>query len=193
MGRLEQFRKRRWQRASEFIGWLSPSTLPYLSAEQALTLYWAFGGTRAAEFRTNPIEEIRDSLDFLLYDTVKLEGRFQECASDGGAYKLAGAGKEFISYLACLGDPTLFAAWNSSAERALKLLGTYPDTLRTGPLGLCYLDLLEALARVRQQLGLADFRTVGEFSYAVSRLGKGHRIMSISDRKVVSQPQPSRR
>jgi hypothetical protein len=112
--------------------------------EQALTLYRASESNRLAEFEGNSIEEIRDSLDFLLYDTIKLEGRFGECATNGGAYKLApdrdrglaGAGKEFVSYLMCLRYPTLFAIWNRPAEGALKLLGMYPATLRDGDLGL---------------------------------------------------------
>ena len=40
-----------------------------------------------------------------MYDTIRLEGRFQECAAEGGAYKSAGAEKEFVSYLLCLKDP----------------------------------------------------------------------------------------
>jgi len=139
---------------------------------RALTLYRASGSSRIAEFETNSIEEVRDSLDFLLYDTIKLEGRFSECASDGGAYKLAGAGKEFVSYLMCLRDSTLFAVWNRPAEGALKLLGMYPATLRDGDLGLRYLDLLEVLQRVRRQLGLAQFQAVDEFCYMVSRRDK---------------------
>ena len=172
LGQLMRYRKRRWDQALEFAAWLSEKDLPSLSLDQALTLYRASGSNRIAEFETNPIEEVRDSLDFLLYDTIKLEGRFSECASDGGAYKLAGAGKQFVSYLMCLRDSTLFAVWNRPAEGALKLLGMYPATLRDGDLGLRYLDLLEVLQRVRRQLGLAQFQAVDEFCYMVSRRDK---------------------
>jgi len=172
LGQLMRYRKRRWDQALEFAAWLSEKDLPSLSLDQALTLYRASGSNRIAEFETNPIEEVRDSLDFLLYDTIKLEGRFSECASDGGAYKLAGAGKQFVSYLMCLRDSTLFAVWNRSTEGALKLLGMYPATLRDGDLGLRYLDLLDVLQRVRRQLGLAHFQAVDEFCYMVSRRDK---------------------
>lgn len=171
-GQLRRYRKRRWDQALEFAAWLSEKALLSMSVDRALTLYRASGSNRTAEFETNPIEEVRDSLDFLLYDTIKLEGRFSECASDGGAYKLVGAGKEFVSYLMCLRDPTLFAVWNRPAEGALKLLGMYPATLRNGDLGLGYLDLLEVLQRVRRQLGLAHFRAVDEVCYLVSQQGK---------------------
>lgn len=171
-GQLEQYRRRRWGRTNEFGAWLASATLPNLSPEQALALYRAGGGLRSAQFQTNPIEEVRDSLDFLLYDTIKLEGRFEECAAEGGAYKLAGAGKEFVSYLLCLRDPALFGVWNSGVERALRRLGIYPETLRQGHLGLGYLDLLEVLQLVRQHLGLPDFRAVDEFAHGIYRLGK---------------------
>ena len=140
--------------------------------EQALVLYRASGGGKTGEFKTNSVEEIRDSLDFLLFDTIMLEERFGECASQEGAYNLAGTGKEFYSYLLCLRNPALFAVWNSHAERALRRLEIFPQSLRKGHLGLRYLDLLESLQPVCQQLGLADFRSVDEFAYVLSKPAK---------------------
>jgi hypothetical protein len=168
-GQLESYRKRRWRRSEEFASWLTEAALPSLAMQQAMALYRSSSGTRSGEFKTNPIEEVRDSLDFLLYDTIKLEGRFDECVSDDGAYKLSGAGKEFMSYLLCLREPALLASWNTHAERALRWWGLYPETLKKGPVGVRYLDFLDALQRLRQQLGLADFRSVDEFAYWIAR------------------------
>ena len=84
-GRLDAYRRRRWQRAREFAGWLDEQALPSLTAEQAWAVYRASGGRRSKEFKANPIEEIRDSLDFLLFDTLGLEKRFDESASTEGA------------------------------------------------------------------------------------------------------------
>ena len=166
---LQKYRRRRWARSMEFAGWISETELPSLSKEQALLLYAGAIGKRPQEFATNAIEEIQESLDFLLYDTVKLEGRFQECVDEGGAYKLAGAGKEFTSYLLCLKDPTLFAVWNSNTERTIRKLGLDAESLKKGPVRISYMDLLEASAVVRLRLGLADFRAVDEFSFNISR------------------------
>ncbi|HEU0022323.1 MAG TPA: hypothetical protein VFR55_11715, partial [Dehalococcoidia bacterium] len=127
------------------------------------------GSRHSQDFKTNSIGEIRDSLDFLLYDTIKLESRFDECVSPGGAYQLAGAGKEFVSYLLCLREPGLFGLWNSQVERTVKFLGLYPATLSKGHWGLRYLDLLDALQRVRLQMGLVDFREVDRFAHWVAR------------------------
>ena len=169
-GRLESYRRRRWQKSREHASWLAPSALPDLTLGQALALYRASGGSRPQEFRANSIEDIRDSLDFLLYDTIKLEGRFDECVSPEGAYRLAGAGKEMVSYLLCLRDPTLFGVWNASAERALRALGLYKETLRRGHWGLRYLDLLEALESLRLRFGLDDFQSVDQFAGWVAKL-----------------------
>jgi len=171
-GQLDRYRKRRWQRAKEYVAWLTQSALLEMSMDQALCLYRASGGIRGGQFRTNPVEEIRDSLDFLLYDTITLEGRFEECASEQGAYRLAGAGKGFISYLLCLRDPSLFGIWNPYVERALRALDLYPPTLGKGHLGLRYLDLLDALQRVKQLEGLADFAAVDEYCYGVTQAAK---------------------
>ena len=171
-GALARYWKRHWQRADELATWLSEDELPSLTEEQGRALYRASGGSRSKDFAVNPIAEVRDTLDFLLYDSITLEARFNECVSEMGAYRLAGAGKEFISYLLCLRQPGLLAVWNPAAERTLRRLGLYPKTLGKGHLGLRYLDLLDGLQRVRTMHGLADYREVDEFCYFVSRLGK---------------------
>lgn len=168
-GELDAYLRRRWENASEYAGWLSEEQLPELSLEMAVTLLRAAGGSRGTEFKSNPIEEIRDSLDFLLYDTIKLEGRFDECVSDQGAYKLAGAGKEFVTYLLCLRDRRLFGVWNTHAERLMKKLSFYPDSLRKGHWGLRYIDFLESLQRLCFQMGLVDFCEADQFAYWMSK------------------------
>ena len=168
-GQMEQHHRRRWGQAEKLAAWLGQEALATLTEDQALALYRISGGARTAQFRTNPIAEVRDSLDFLLYDTIKLESRFAECAAADGAYKLAGAGKELASCLLCLREPGLFAPWRPYTERALRRLGMYPATLKQGHLGLGYLDLLDALQVVRQQLALADFRWVDSFCYTVGQ------------------------
>ena len=170
--KLQKYRQRRWGRTEEFAGWVAEAVLPAMTKDQAIVLYAASGGRRHGEFKTNTIEDVRESLDFLLYDMVRLEGRFQECAAEGGAYKLAGAGREFVSYVLCLRDPNLFAVWNSSAERALGRVGVGPEALSRGPLGVSYIDVLEASSLVRRRLGLADFRSVDEFSYWIVRASR---------------------
>ena len=168
-GALDSYRKRRWSRAAEFSGWLEQDTLSSLGPEQALRLYRASGGRDAAAFSGNPIEDLRDSLDFLLYDTIKLEGRFDECVASGGAYKLGGAGKEFVSWLLCLRNPHLFCVWNGHAERMLRRAGSYPNAMKQGPDGIRYLDMLEALGRLGAQAGLPNFVAVDEMAWLVAR------------------------
>ena len=167
--RLQAYRRKKWRRSAEFRGWLQQDTLESLSMDQALDLYRASGGRESARFKTNPIEEVRDGLDFLLYDNIKLEGRFDECAAPDGAYRMAGAGKEFPSYLLCLSEPGLFAVWNGNAERLLKRAGLFPVSLKRGPMGIRYLDLLEALNRVRARSGRRDFREIDELAYQAAQ------------------------
>ena len=168
-GMLAAYWKRRWQRADEMAGWLEQSRLSDLNAQQVMAIYRASGGARRGEFAANPMEYVADTIDFLLYDTITLEARFSECVSEEGSYKLAGAGKEFISYLLCLKQPYLLAVWNPSAERALRRLGRFPASLSRGHWGLRYMDLLDAAQRLRPEFGLADFREVDEFCYFVGR------------------------
>ena len=171
-GYLAEYRRRRWSRFAECRIWLAQEGLAGLSWDQGLTLFRSSGARGIKEFRTNQLEEVRDALDFLLYDTITLEIRFAECAGNGGSYHLPGLGKEFVSYLLCLRDPSLFGIWQSYVPKALRLMGSCPPNLGKGHLGLGYLDLLDALQGVRQETGLADFRAVDEYCYAVTRRHK---------------------
>jgi len=163
------YRRKKWSRSAEFHQWLQEDTLPELKMEQAMDLYRASGGRDAAGFKSNSIEEIRDGVDFLLYDNIKLEGRFDECAATEGAYRMAGAGKEFPSYLLCLSNPGLFAVWNANAEGLLKRAGLLSAGIERGPMGIRYLDLLEALNQVRARSGRHDFREIDELAYQAAR------------------------
>ncbi len=166
---LQAYRRKKWQRSAEFRNWLEQDALAGLDMTQALELYRASGGRDTAQFKTNTIEEMRDAFDFLLYDNIKLEGRFDECAAPDGAYRMAGAGKELPSYLLCLSNPGLFAVWNSNAERLLRRVGLLPNSLKRGPMGIRYLDMLEALNQVRARSGRRDFREIDELAYQAAR------------------------
>lgn len=168
-GTLHNYTEKKFGRCSEFSRWLTEDLLSLLSFEQSLDLYKSSGGRKTPQFKENSIEDIRDAIDFLLYDTIKLEGRFDECVSDIGAYKLHGAGKEFVSYLLNVRDPSLFGIWNQSSERALKLLGWYTTDLRKGPWGIRYIDMLDLLHRVQSRFQLPNLSTVDQFNYWLTR------------------------
>ena len=168
-GALASYWKRKWQRAREMESWLDQECVPSLTEEKVKALYRASGSSKGKEFASNSLADVADTLDFLLYDTITLEARINECVAEQGAYKLAGAGKEFASFLLCLRQPALLAVWNTAAERALRRLGRYPRSMSKGHWGLRYMDLLESTNRLRPEYGLADFREVDEFCYFVSR------------------------
>ena len=63
----------------------------------------------------------------------------------------------------------MFAVWNAISEKALRKLNIEAPALRRGPMGIGYIDLLEGSELVRRRLDLADFRSVDEFFYSVSR------------------------
>ena len=171
-GDLDGFRRRRWRFADDPATWLEQDSLATLTRSQAEALYRAAGGRRISRFRTNSIEDVRDSVDFLLYDTIKLENRFEECALETGGFGLAGAGREWPSYLLTLREPTLFAPWSPHTERALRRVGMLPPGLKRGHPGLCYIDLLDALGYLAARVGLADFQSVDEFCYLNGRISK---------------------
>ena len=166
---LSGFRKKRWGEFERWRSWLDQDALPDLSLEQSLVLFRASGSRGIKSFKDNALDEVRDSLDFLLYDPVSLEGRFAECVNHDGAYHCVGFDKEFITYLLCLREPALFAIWQPYVIRALKIFGNCPVNFGKGHMGLAYLDLLDALTEVRRATGLPDFISVDEYCYVITR------------------------
>ena len=165
---MAAYRRRGWSRFAECRSWLAQESLTELSWDQGLIPFRASGAREIRDFRTNQLEEVRDTRDFLLCGTITLEVRFAECASSGGSYHGPGMVKEFVSYILCLRDPSLFGIWQPYVPRALRLMSRCPTNLGKGYLGLGYLDLLDAFQRVKQESGLADFRAVDEYCYAVT-------------------------
>ena len=170
-GQLNTFRRRRWGKVPS-PDWLKQDALARLTETQAAALYRGAGGRQTAKLRANPIAEVRDAIDFLLHDTIKLENRFEECAVETAGFGLSGAGKEWPSYLLALREPELFAPWSSHTERALRRWGMLPAGFRQGHPGLCYIDLLDILNGLRVKTGLTDFRNVDEFCYLNGRVNK---------------------
>ena len=168
-GLLSGFREKRWSGAEKWRGWLDQNTLPYLSLEHSVVMFRASGSKGIKAFGANKIDEIRESLDFLLYDPVSLEGRFAECVALDGAYHCGGFDKEFVTFLLCLREPSLFGIWQPYVVKALKIFGNCPLNFGKGHVGLAYLDLLDALMEIRRVTGLPDFISVDEYCYAITR------------------------
>jgi hypothetical protein len=168
-GVLDAYINRTFSKAPTFSQSIDETQLQFLTTEQSLSLYRSSGGRKTVEFKKNSIEDIRDTIDFLLYDNIKLEGRFYECVSDLGAYKLSGSSKEFISYLLHLKNPLLFGIWNQSSEKSLKLLGWDTANLKKGPWGIRYIDLLDMSHRIQSRFRLQDLRSVAQFNHWITR------------------------
>ena len=164
----------RWDRIGQFQGWLQQSALPHLTPEQAHMLYSASGGRKAKEFRVNSAEEVRDTIDFLLYDPLSLDGRFSECVDPEGAYTLKGCGKSFVSYLLCVRYPQLFGHWSSYSDRSLSMLGMARPKARkmAQGQGTTYVQYLDLLWSVRKAAGMADFPELDRFLWWLFKEGK---------------------
>ena len=164
----------RWDRIGQFQGWLQQSALPHMTLEQAQTLYSASGARKGKEFKANSLEEVRDSIDFLLYDPLSLDGRFSECVDPEGAYTLKGCGKSFVSYLLCLRYPQLFGHWSSYSDRSLSMLGMARPKARkmAQGQGTTYVQYLDLLWSVRKAAGMPDFPELDKFMWWLAKEGK---------------------
>jgi hypothetical protein len=66
----------------------------------------------------------------------------------------------------------LLGVWNGNAERLLRRAGAYPESMKQGPIGIRYLEFLEALGRLRARMGFRCFAQVDELAYLLARSNK---------------------
>ncbi|MFW9885134.1 MAG: hypothetical protein ACFFEX_12180 [Candidatus Thorarchaeota archaeon] len=115
------------------------------------------------EFRSNGINQIRESLYYILYGEDDLSKRLSETVSSEGKYKLSNAGKDFISTILNVIYPDTCAIWNSAVEKGLHKIGLIPPTIRGESLGERYIRITSAIKALRDLGGFADFGITDEF------------------------------
>ncbi len=164
-GQLEKLRQRKWGRSAAVLELLEERRVETLSPEDAYRLYRGLPisqGKRKA-FLGNPIQDIRDSLWFLLYGEAPYEIRVWELLDDLGGYRLAGADRQLISALLCLKEPWLYGLANARVDRALRRLRLAPSLDRNESNAGKFQKTQESLWRLRTAAGFPDLTVTDDF------------------------------
>ena len=170
-GRLEGLHHRKWGQSGTAETLIQEQRLRDLSPKDAELLYRGLPihqGRRKA-FLSNPIQEVRECLWFLLYGEAPYEIRVWELLDDLGGYRLQGADRQLISALLCVQDPLMYGLTNATVDRALRKLGLFPRFgVRESNAGR-FQKLQEALWQVRQAAGFSDFKVTDNFLEALDK------------------------
>lgn len=168
-GRLERLRQRKWGHSATVVTLIEEERLNALSPEDAELLYRGLPiaqGRRKA-FLSNPIQEIRECLWFLLYGEAPYEIRVWELLDDLGGFRLAGTDRQLVSALLCHRDPLLYGLANARVDRALRRLGVFPRFDRKESNAGKFQKVQEALWRIREAARFPDFMATDDFLEAL--------------------------
>ncbi len=169
-GGLESARNRKWSRSEVAQELLGEDVLEHITIEQAEEMYRCLpiSQSKRKDFLSNPLQEIRECLWFLLYEEAPYEIRVWESLDDMGGYRLSGGSQALVAALFCTNDPALFGLVNARVERALRILGVVPQFNRNESQAGRFQKLQEALWWVRSMAGLEDFRVADDFLEALA-------------------------
>lgn len=117
---------------SKFIQKLLRSKNNKLSVKNALSIYRSFHATQSLIQRfgadekfieSNSIKQIRQSLNYLLDNSLPIGLRIHELSSPSGKYKLHQFGSSCVQELIGWANPTEMPIRNNKADKAIQLLG----------------------------------------------------------------------
>ena len=170
-GCLRELRRRKWAKADVARALSQEDRLQTLGLEEVEELYRSLpiSQRRRQPFLSNPLQEIRDCLWFLLYEEVTYEIRVWEFLDDMGGYRLQGGDQRLVGALFCTQEPLMYGLINSSVDKGLRKLGLFPRFDRNESQAGRFQKVQEALWQVRSLAGLADFRVNDDFLEALAK------------------------
>ncbi|MBI4201717.1 MAG: hypothetical protein HY532_01200 [Chloroflexi bacterium] len=166
---LKRIRQRKWGKVERAKSLIQEDTLRELTLAQAEELYRCLPVPQQGRsvFLTNPIEEIREALSFLLYEQLMYEIRVYEFLDQGGWLK--GGNLSLAAALLCAKDSDLYGPISSNTEKGLKVLEMVPIFDKNESQAGRFQKLQETLFYLYRISGLHDLRETDDFLEALAK------------------------
>jgi len=122
---LDRMRKRKWAKARIAHKLIQDDRIQALTPNEAGELYRSLPipqGKRS-DFLGNPIEELRESLWFLLYEELSYEMRVWEFLDDMGGYRLKGGDRSLAAALFFTREPSLYGLVKTNVGKGSEATG----------------------------------------------------------------------
>ncbi|MBI2170511.1 MAG: hypothetical protein HYU30_00595 [Chloroflexi bacterium] len=163
--------RRKWGKAARAKELVQEDTLNTLTLEQADELYRCLPVSQRGRpvFLSNPLQEIRECLWFLLYEQIMYEIRVYEFLDEMGGYRLKGGDQSLAAAMLCTKDPDLYGPISSHTAKGLKLLGMYPTFDKNESQAGRFQKVQETLYYLFRLVGLNDLRDTDDFLEALAR------------------------
>ncbi|MBI4339293.1 MAG: hypothetical protein HY680_05005 [Chloroflexi bacterium] len=170
-GAFLKMHQRKWGKADRAKELIQEDRLNNLSVEEAEELYRCLPvpQTKRKEFLSNPLQEIRECLWFLLYEQLMYEMRVYEFLDEMGGYRLKGGDQALAAALLCTRDPDLYGPINTNTEKGLRALGVFPTFEKNESQAGRFQKVQETLFQLFRTIGFNDLRTTDDFLEALAK------------------------
>ena len=168
---LEGMRKRKWAKVRIALELIQEERIQGLTQDEASELYRSLpiSQGKRSDFLDNPIEELRESLWFLLYEELSYEMRVWEFLDDMGGYRLKGGDRSLAAALFFTREPLLYGLVNTNVEKGLRRLGMAPRYGRNESHAGRFQKAQEAVWQVQGMAGFEDFSVTDDFLEALAK------------------------
>ena len=168
---LDRMRKRKWAKARIAHKLIQEDRIQALTPNEAGELYRSLpiSQGKRSDFLDNPIEELRESLWFLLYEELSYEMRVWEFLDDMGGYRLKGGDRSLAAALFFTREPSLYGLVNTNVEKGLRRLGMAPKYDSNESHAGRFQKVQEAVWQVQGMARFEDFSVTDDFLEALAK------------------------
>lgn len=168
---VKKIHQRKWAKADRAKELIQEDTLNNLTMEQADELYRCLPVSQRIRplFLSNPLQEIRECLWFLLYEQLMYEIRVYEFLDEMGGYRLKSGDLALAAAMLCTKDPDLYGLIGTHTEKGLKTLGMFPTFEKNESQAGRFQKYQETLFYLFRLSGLKDLRETDDYLEALSK------------------------
>lgn len=171
----QEWINKRWEDHGRWKEWIAPEKIDNLSDEELKTKFFEYYNKGAgrhpfdARWRnkiTEDMAKFRETLKFLLDETIPLEHRLNEVLNSDGTYHINGMGKALVTSLLMDLNLDKYSTWNGKTEISLKVLGLMPNG--NGSFGEKYELIMDILTHIRDLSPNISFLEIDHFEHIIS-------------------------
>ncbi len=168
---LDTVRRRKWAKAGIAHELIQGERIQELTLDEAgeLSRSLPISQGKRSDFLSNPIEELQESLWFLLYEELSYEMRVWEFLDDMGSYRVNSGDRSLVAALFFTRDPLLYGLVNTNVDKGLRQLGMSPQYDRNESHAGRFQKIQEAVWQVQGMARFEDFSVTDDFLEALAK------------------------
>ncbi len=183
----EDWRIRRYTDHKRWKKWIDPVEFAQLSLNEIKNKFLEYYNKGMGRYPPIPIQResiirdmnrLKETLRFLLNETVPIKERINEILDSDSKYYINGLGQQTITSILMDLNPKHYATWNETTKKGLRFLGRYPEPPRGSDLGTWYVNVMESIEKIVKLKPELNHVEIDHFLYIVSSTPQGENAVN---------------